>query len=56
MEMAVIASMAAEKRGKMKAAMISAIGLILIGQLLLGESPHMLWSLRNENDRKLVMR
>jgi len=41
--MMVPAIIAAEKRGKMKAVMVSAVGLILIGQLLLGESPHMLW-------------
>jgi len=35
--------MAAEKRGKMKVGIASAIGLVLIGQLLLGGAPHMLW-------------
>jgi len=39
----VSAFIAAEKRGKMNAVTIRAVGLILIGQLLLGESPHMLW-------------
>ncbi|MCG7399418.1 MULTISPECIES: MFS transporter [Caballeronia] len=38
------AIIAAEKRGKMKSVMLSAIGLILIGQLLLGAAPHTLWS------------
>jgi MFS family permease len=38
------AIIAAEKRGKMKAVMLSAILLILIGQLLLGAAPHTLWS------------
>jgi hypothetical protein len=33
----------AEKRGKMKAATVTPIGLILIGQLLLGGAAHMLW-------------
>ncbi|CAH2802524.1 MAG: Inner membrane transport protein YajR [uncultured Caballeronia sp.] len=42
--MMVPAIIAAEKRGKMKAVMVSAIGLILIGQLLLGAAPHTLWS------------
>jgi len=42
--MMVPAIIAAEKRGKMKAVMVSAIGLILIGQLLLGAGPHTLWS------------
>ncbi|CAE6697936.1 hypothetical protein R75465_00335 [Paraburkholderia aspalathi] len=31
---------AADKRGKTKAVLLSAIGLILIGQLLLGVAPH----------------
>jgi MFS family permease len=38
------AIIAAEKRGKMKAVMLGAIGLILIGQLLLGVAPHTLSS------------
>jgi MFS family permease len=38
------AIIAAEKRGKMKAVMLGAILLILIGQLLLGAAPHTLWS------------
>ncbi len=42
--MMVPAIIAAEKRGKMKAVMLSAIFLILIGQLLLGAAPHTLWS------------
>ncbi|MEA3123620.1 MAG: hypothetical protein QOD67_639 [Caballeronia sp.] len=42
--MMVPAIIAAEKRGKMKAVMVSAIGLILIGQLLLGAAPHTLWA------------
>jgi MFS family permease len=42
--MMVPAIIAAEKRGKMKIVMVSAIGLILIGQLLLGVAPHTLWS------------
>lgn len=42
--MMVPAIIAAEKRGKMKAVMLSAIGLILFGQLLLGAAPHTLWS------------
>jgi predicted MFS family arabinose efflux permease len=42
--MMVPAIIAAEKRGKMKSVMLSAIGLILIGQLLLGAAPHTLWS------------
>ena len=42
--MMVPAIIAAEKRGKMKSVMLSAIGLILIGQLLLGVAPHTLWS------------
>jgi MFS family permease len=42
--MMVPAIIAAEKRGKMKAVMLSAIGLILTGQLLLGVAPHTLWS------------
>ena len=36
--------MVEEKRGKMKATMVSTIGLILIGQLLLGAAPHTLWA------------
>ncbi|WP_233865574.1 MFS transporter [Paraburkholderia adhaesiva] len=36
------AIIAAEKRGKMKAVLVSAIGLILIGQLLLGSLSHTL--------------
>ncbi|CAG9270188.1 putative MFS family arabinose efflux permease [Paraburkholderia unamae] len=36
------AIIAAEKRGKMKAVLVSAIGLILIGQLLLGSLAHTL--------------
>ncbi|WP_250471186.1 MFS transporter [Caballeronia sp. GAFFF1] len=42
--MMVPAIIAAEKRGKMKAVMLGAIGLILFGQLLLGAAPHTLWS------------
>jgi MFS family permease len=42
--MMVPAIIAAEKRGKMKIVMVSAIALILIGQLLLGVAPHTLWS------------
>ncbi|KMY86835.1 putative transport protein [Candidatus Paraburkholderia calva] len=42
--MMVPAIIAAEKRGKMKVVMLSAIFLILIGQLLLGAAPHTLWS------------
>ena len=42
--MMVPAIIAAEKRGKMKAVMVGAIGLILIGQLLLGVAPHTLWA------------
>jgi MFS family permease len=42
--MMVPAIIAAEKRGKMKIVMVSAIALILIGQLLLGAAPHTLWS------------
>jgi MFS family permease len=38
------AIIAAEKRGKMKVVMVSAIALILIGQLLLSAAPHTLWS------------
>jgi MFS family permease len=38
--MMVPAIIAAEKRGKMKAVLIGAIALILIGQLLLGAAPH----------------
>ncbi|MBP0588913.1 MFS transporter [Paraburkholderia sp. LEh10] len=38
--MMVPAIIAAEKRGKMKAVVLGAIGLILIGQLLLGAAPH----------------
>ncbi|MEA3116960.1 MAG: hypothetical protein QOI13_230 [Paraburkholderia sp.] len=38
--MMVPAIIAAEKRGKMKPVLLSAIGLILIGQLLLGTAPH----------------
>jgi MFS family permease len=38
------AIIAAEKRSKMKAVMLGAILLILIGQLLLGAAPHTLWS------------
>jgi MFS family permease len=38
------AIIAAEKRGMMKAVLVSAVGLILIGQLLLGAAPHtILW-------------
>jgi len=40
--MMVPAIIAAEKRGKMKAVLVSAIGLILIGQLLLGSLAHTL--------------
>jgi MFS family permease len=40
--MMVPAIIAAEKRGKMKAVIVSAIGLILIGQLLLGSLAHTL--------------
>ncbi|WP_205975617.1 MFS transporter [Paraburkholderia sp. Tr-20389] len=42
--MMVPAIIAAEKRGKMKAVLLSAIGLILIGQLLLGVAPHTILS------------
>ncbi|MFC0398216.1 MFS transporter [Paraburkholderia rhizosphaerae] len=38
--MMVPAIIAAEKRGKMKTVLVSAIALILIGQLLLGAAPH----------------
>ncbi|GAB2904680.1 MFS transporter [Paraburkholderia jirisanensis] len=38
------AIIAAEKRGKMKVVLVSAIGLILIGQLLLGAAPHTILS------------
>ncbi len=38
--MMVPAIIAAEKRGKMKPVLLGAIGLILIGQLLLGAAPH----------------
>ncbi|WP_153101425.1 MFS transporter [Paraburkholderia hayleyella] len=38
--MMVPAIIAAEKRGKMKAVLLGAIALILIGQLLLGAAPH----------------
>ncbi len=42
--MMVPAIIAAEKRGKMKAVLLGAIGLILIGQLLLGVAPHTILS------------
>ncbi|MBN3760231.1 MFS transporter [Burkholderia sp. Ac-20365] len=42
--MMVPAIIAAEKRGKMKAVLLGAIGLILIGQLLLGVAPHTIMS------------
>ncbi|HTI16322.1 MAG TPA: MFS transporter [Trinickia sp.] len=42
--MMVPAIIAAEKRGKMKPVLLSAIGLILIGQLLLGAAPHTILS------------
>jgi MFS family permease len=42
--MMVPAIIAAEKRGKMKVVLVSAIGLILIGQLLLGVAPHTILS------------
>jgi predicted MFS family arabinose efflux permease len=42
--MMVPAIIAAEKRGKMKAVLVSAVGLILIGQLLLGVAPHTILS------------
>ncbi|WP_109479284.1 MFS transporter [Paraburkholderia sp. C35] len=42
--MMVPAIIVAEKRGKMKAVLLSAIGLILIGQLLLGVAPHTIMS------------
>jgi MFS family permease len=42
--MMVPAIIAAEKRGKMKIVLLSAIGLILIGQLLLGVAPHTILS------------
>lgn len=42
--MMVPAIIAAEKRGKMKVVLVSAIGLILIGQLLLGAAPHTILS------------
>ncbi|WP_211708805.1 MFS transporter [Paraburkholderia aspalathi] len=38
--MMVPAIISAEKRGKMKAVLLGAIGLVLIGQLLLGTAPH----------------
>jgi len=52
--MIVPAIMAAEKRGKMKAVMVSAIGLILTGVLLLGVAPFRVWSRHNESERKLA--
>jgi predicted MFS family arabinose efflux permease len=42
--MMVPAIITAEKRGKMKIVLLSAIGLILIGQLLLGVAPHTILS------------
>ncbi|PTB21261.1 MFS transporter [Trinickia symbiotica] len=42
--MMVPAIIAAEKRGKMKPVLLGAIGLILIGQLLLGAAPHTILS------------
>ncbi|MBB5405136.1 hypothetical protein QF000_000256 [Paraburkholderia atlantica] len=42
--MMVPAIIAAEKRGKMKIVLLSAIALILIGQLLLGVAPHTILS------------
>lgn len=42
--MMVPAILAAEKRGKMKAVLVSAVALILIGQLLLGAAPHTILS------------
>jgi MFS family permease len=42
--MMVPAIIVAEKRGKMKIVLLSAIGLILIGQLLLGAAPHTILS------------
>lgn len=42
--MMVPAIIAAEKRGKMKVVLVSAIGLILIGQLLLGAAAHTILS------------
>lgn len=43
--MMVPAIIAAEKRGKMKSVLLSAIALILIGQLSLGEAPHTILSM-----------
>jgi hypothetical protein len=54
--MIVSAIIAAEKRGKMKAVTTRAVGLILIGQLLLGVAPLRVWSRHNENERKLATR
>jgi len=42
--MMVPAIIVAEKRGKMKAVLVSAIGLVLIGQVLLGLAPHQTFS------------
>ncbi|MGQ7939409.1 MFS transporter [Paraburkholderia sp. D1E] len=42
--MMVPAIISAEKRGKMKAVLLGAIGLVLIGQLLLGTAPHTITS------------
>ena len=42
--MMVPAIIAAEKRGKMKAVLLGAIGLVLVGQLLLGTAPHTILS------------
>ena len=42
--MMVPAIIVAEKRGKMKAVLVSAIGLVLIGQVLLGLAPHKIFS------------
>jgi predicted MFS family arabinose efflux permease len=42
--MMVPAIIAAEKRGKMKPVLLTAIALILIGQVLLGVAPHTVWS------------
>lgn len=42
--MMVPAIIAAEKRGKMKPVLLTAIALILIGQLMLGVAPHTVWS------------
>ncbi|MGF6851679.1 MFS family permease [Paraburkholderia sp. CI3] len=51
--MMVPAIIAAEKRGKMKIVLLSAIALILIGQLLLGVAPHTILSVERRSVRVL---